>query len=178
LQREGSTARNGTILGEIISLQDLELEVPVPASDIAWIDRAKPVQLTAKEFTGSWTGSISRIGGAVDQRTQTLPVYIAVQGNGTPLYEGMFLQAEIPGKSIASGTIVPRRALYEERYVYIVNNGRLEMRDVEILRRNPESVVVSNGLHEGDTLVTELLQGVSSGMPAMARFAGATEDVE
>jgi multidrug efflux pump subunit AcrA (membrane-fusion protein) len=176
--RVGSTARGGSILGEIISLQDLELEIPLPSSDIAWIDRSKNVRLTAKESTGSWTGSISRIGGAVEQRTQTLPVYISVQNAGTSLYEGMYMQAEIAGKPVEAGTVIPRRALYEEKYVYIVEDGALLRRDVNIVRRNPETVVIDGGLADGDTLVTELLQGVSPGMPAKARLQNAPEEME
>ncbi len=168
--RQGSTARSGSVLGEIISLQDMELEVPVPAEDLSWIDRGAAVSLTSKEFPGTWTGRISRIGGSVDRQTQTVPVYIDVRGNGTPLYEGMYLRAEIPGRPVEEGTIVPRRALYEEKFVYVVQDWRLERRDISIVRRYPESVVVSDGLRNGDTLVTELMQGVSPGMPARARF--------
>ncbi|MBR9978911.1 MAG: efflux RND transporter periplasmic adaptor subunit [Bacteroidetes bacterium] len=170
-QREGSSARNGSLLGEIISLENLELALPVPATDIAWIDASKPVRLSTDELPGGWTGRITRIGSTVDQRTQTVAVYVTVQGNIGQLYEGLFLRAEIPGTVIPSATEVPRRALYEERFVYVVDNGRLQRRDVTITRRKPTSVIVSEGLSTGDTLVTELLQGVSPGMPVVARLA-------
>jgi multidrug efflux pump subunit AcrA (membrane-fusion protein) len=175
-QREGATARSGSILGEIISLQDLELEAPVPASDLPWIDRTADVRLRSRETNDTWIGRIARVGGAVDRKTQTLPVYIAVQGNGTPLYEGLYLEAEIPGRPVPSATVVPRRALYENRYVYIIEDQRLLQRQVTIIRSNPESVIVSAGLSEGDTLVTELLQGVAPGMPATPRFAETMEN--
>ena len=35
-----------------------------------------------------------------------------------------------------------------------------------------DSVIVSSGIATGDTLVTELLQGVASGMPAVTRING------
>ncbi len=177
--RSGSTARNGSVLGEVISLQDLELELPLPAADIVWIDRTRPVELHARESEDSLTGRIVRIGGSVDQRSQTLPVYVAVTPSpGVALYEGMFLEARIPGRPVATGTEIPRRSLYEERYVYIVENGRLQQRTVHIIRRNPETVVIDRGLADGDTLVTELLQGVSPGMPAQARLIRAGGDTE
>lgn len=177
-QRVGSSARNGSLLGEIISLENLELGVPVPATDIAWIDASKPVRLSTDELPGSWTGRITRIGSTVDQRTQTVAVYMTVQGNVGTLYEGLFLRAEIPGTVIRSATEVPRRALYEERYVYVVDNGRLQRRDVTITRSKPTSVIVSEGLSTGDTLVTELLQGVSPGMPVVARLAQDKDETE
>lgn len=174
-QRAGSTARNGTVLGDIISLQDLEVEVPVPAEDISWIEKGTTVALHSEELAAEWSGRIVRIGEVVDRRTQTLPVYINVNRSGTPLYEGSFVTASMPGRRVADATLVPRRALYEERFVYVIDNGRLATRDVTIVRRYPESVVVSSGLTQGDTLVTELLQGVSPGMPVEARFPGDEE---
>jgi membrane fusion protein, multidrug efflux system len=170
-QREGSSARSGGVLGEIISLEHLELQAPVPASDIAWIDRGKTVRLTAEGMAGSWSGTVTRIGSAVDQRTHTIPVYIGVRGNGGTLYEGLYLRAEIPGTPLPAATVVPRRALYEERYVYVVEDGTLQRRDVTIARKQPQSVIVTAGLQPGDTLVTELLQGVAPGMPAAARLS-------
>ncbi|MBN1446673.1 MAG: efflux RND transporter periplasmic adaptor subunit [Bacteroidetes bacterium] len=175
-QREGATARSGGILGEIISLQDLELEAPVPAADLPWIDRNADVRLRSRESNETWTGRIARIAGAVERKTQTLPVYITVRGNGTPLYEGLYLEAEIPGRPVPSAAVVPRRALYENRFVYIVENQRLLQREVTIIRSNPETVIVSGGLSDGDTLVTELLQGVAPGMPVTPRFAETVED--
>ncbi|MBR9974064.1 MAG: efflux RND transporter periplasmic adaptor subunit [Bacteroidetes bacterium] len=168
--REGSAARVGGVLGEIISLENLELQAPIPAGDVSWIDRSRPVRLSAEGSDVSWTGTITRIGSAVDQRTQTIPVFIAVRGGGDALYEGMYLRAVIPGTPLSSAISVPRRALYEERYVYVIDGGALQRRDVTIARRQPRSVLVSAGLQRGDTLVTELLQGVSDGMPAAARL--------
>lgn len=170
--REGSAARVGGALGEIISLENLELQAPIPAGDVSWIDRTRPVRLTAEGSDVAWSGSITRIGSAVDQRTQTIPVFIAVRGGGEMLYEGMYLRAEIPGTPLPSAISVPRRALYEERYVYVIDGGTLQRRDVTIARRQPRSVLVSAGLQQGDTLVTELLQGVSDGMPAAALLGG------
>ncbi|PLX23916.1 MAG: hypothetical protein C0600_13945 [Ignavibacteria bacterium] len=174
-QRVGSNARNGSVLGEIISLQDLEVEIPIPAEDIAWVRSGSDVILRSEEFDNEWKGRIVRTGDVVDRQTQTIPLYVSVNGTGRPLYEGSYLTAWIPGRAVTAGVTVPRRALYEERYVYVITNGQLEIRDVTIARRNPESVVVSAGLSEGDTLVTELLQGVSPGMLAQPRLRGIEE---
>ena len=54
----------------------------------------------------------------------------------------------------------------------IVKDGKLKYQQVEIARRQMDSVIVSSGLAAGDTIVTELLQGVASGMPAITRING------
>lgn len=165
--RVGSNARPGTRLGEIINLENLEAEIPVSADDIQWIDRSRPVTLTSSEIEGIWTGSICRIGKTIDKRTQTVQTYIAVDQSGDDnLYDGVFLKATIPGKIIPNAFIVPRKALYEQGFVYVIENERLSYRQVQIVRRQPDYVIVNGGLKDGDLLVVEMLQGVATGMLA------------
>ena len=165
--RVGSNARPGTRLGEIINLENLEAEMPVPAEDIRWIDRTKPVTLTSSEIDGVWTGTIRRIGKTIDTRTQTVQVYIEVhQSEDENLYDGVFMQATIPGLVVPKAFVVPREALYEQQFVYLVEEGRLSYRPVQIARRQPEYVIVNGGLKDSDQLVVQMLQGVTPGMLA------------
>jgi RND family efflux transporter MFP subunit len=175
--RVGSTARSGSRLGEIINLEDMEVEVPVPASEIAWIDRNKPVTFTSSELSGVWQGKIKRIGQNLDERTQAIQVYISVDKNGHPgLYNGAFLQAHIPGKPIKDAFIIPRRSIYSDKYVYLINEGKFDYREISIARDQTDSVIVNGGIQSGDTLVTDLLQGITPGMPAQIRLDKEQED--
>ncbi len=168
--RVGSNVRNGTRLGKIISLESLEAEMQVSAEDIQWIDENRPVILTSSEILGSWTGRIRRIGKTIDTRTQTVQVYIAVDAtDDTVLYDGVFLKAVIPGRIIPRAIVVPNKALYEQKYVYILEEGRLASRFVTIARRNADQAIINGGLEEGDQLVTSMLQGVATGMLARSK---------
>ncbi len=170
--RPGSTVRNGSRLGEIINLENLEMRVPVQVQDIRWIDQRKPVQITSKEIGDQWSGRIERIGKAIDPQTQTVEVYITVRHNQNDhLYEGVFLEADIPGLKIDGAVAIPRKSLYEDSFVYLIKDGRLEYRKVKIARRENSSVIVTGGIESGDTLVTEIMQGVAPGMPAKAILA-------
>lgn len=166
--RAGSTARDGTLLGEIINLENLEVEVPVQVQDIQWIDRGKPVVFTSSEIQGQWEGRISRIGKSIDARTQTVPIYCSISTPRQALYSGVFLRADIPGKIIPNAVALPQSIIYNGRYAYLVEEGELAYREVNIARKETEIVIVAGGLATGDTLITELLQGVAPGMPARA----------
>lgn len=170
--RIGSTARNGSLLGEIISLENLEIELPVPAKDIAWIDRRAGVTMTSAEMEGRWTGKIVRIGSDVDLRTQAVPVYVSIDnGEKVSLLNGVFMEANIPGRTIADAFAVPPKAIYADRYVYVIVDGKLEARDVKIIRRETNRVFIDGGVNNGDTLVVEIMQGVVPGMPAQSKLA-------
>jgi membrane fusion protein, multidrug efflux system len=168
--RIGSIARSGTKLGELISLEDLEVEVPVPARDIQWIDYTKPVRLVSDEISGEWSGGIARVGSDIDTRTQAVSIFIEIDpGTQGALLNGVFMQAQMPGIIIDRALSIPRRALYDQQYVYLIRNGQLERQQVSIARLETEDAIINGGLNDGDTLVTDVLQGVAPGMPAQSR---------
>jgi membrane fusion protein (multidrug efflux system) len=168
--RVGSTVQNGTLLGDIINLEQLEIEMPVNADDIPWIDQQLPVEFTSSEISGQWTGKITRIGSDIDTRTQTVQVYASIDdGPEASLLNGTFLEAHIPGKSIDSAFAVPPKAIYDDDYVYLIEEGKLARQPVRILRWESNHVIVGGGIANGDTLVVEIMQGVAPGMPAQSR---------
>ena len=165
----GSTVRIGSRLGEIINLDELEIEVPLPVQDVEWIDREKPIKFTSSEMTGTWYGKVKRIGKNIDTRTQTIQVFMSVQNSQkSDLFNGVFLEADIPGRTINNAVSVPRKLIYEDQYVYLVHNQKLQYRKVDIARRELDSVIIRGGLADNDTLVSEVMQGVAPGMLAQA----------
>lgn len=168
--RAGSTAREGTRLGEIINLENLEVEVTIPVQDIQWIDQSRPVQFSSAEVAGRWKGKIKRIGKNIDERTQSVQVFMTVNKSGHDnLFSGVFLEAKIPGKIISHAFSIPRRAIYNDKFIYLIHNGKLEYQEVNIARKETETVIVNEGIVNGDTVVVELMQGVAPGMPAKIR---------
>jgi multidrug efflux pump subunit AcrA (membrane-fusion protein) len=165
--RVGSIARNGSRLGEVINLDNHEVELPIPAEDIVWIDKTKPVILISEEMGKQWQGTIARIGNSIDPKTQSVSLFVRLNiSNRGEIFEGIFLKARISGKIVKNAILIPRKILYQENYIYFIKNGRLDYRPVEISRLQTDSVIVSEGISQGDTIVTEVLQGVASGMLA------------
>jgi len=172
----GSAARNGSRLGTILNLEKMEVRIPIPVNQLAFVDRERPVKLRSAETGQSWQGQLSRISQSIDERTQSIDAFIEID---TPraegLYEGIFLNAGIPVRPITGSSEVPRYALYDDNKVYLIRDGKLFYQEVDIAIRLTNSAIVNGGLSNGDTLVTELLQGVAPGMPASARLLGLAE---
>jgi multidrug efflux pump subunit AcrA (membrane-fusion protein) len=173
--RVGSNVRNGTALGRIINLENMEVEVPLPVQDIEWINYEKPVVFSSAEISGEWQGKIMRTGRSIDDRTQAIPLFISVDYHeDNRLYDGIFLKALIPGLTVENAVSISRKSLYKEKYVYIVVNGKLEYRELDIARREADSAIATGGISSGDTLIVEILQGVSPGMLATPRLKDTT----
>lgn len=165
--RVGSTAAPGTRLAEIINLDELEVEIQVPAKDISWISKDAHVDLTTPDGSIKWKGHIDRIGNVIDTRSQSIFAYIKLDDTAdiTPT-AGVFLRADIKAQTIPNAIKVSRRAVYEESYVFLVDNSMFVQQPIEIAFDEGDFYVIDGGLSNGDTLVSELLQGVSAGMPA------------
>ena len=174
--RVGSIVRNGSRLGEVINLDNLEVEIPIPVEDISWIDKKTAVRLHSVELGKQWRGKINRIANSIDPKTQSVSIFVElIEKTKRDIFEGIFLKANIPGKVVENSILIPRKVLYEDNYLYCIKNGRLDYREVKIARRQTDSVIITDGIAEGDTIVAEVLQGVASGMLARPKITMSDE---
>ena len=168
--RVGANVRSGTRLGEILSLQQLDLELQLPASDLPWVNRDGAVTLRSSQFPGQWLGRIDRIGSTVDQATQTVTVYIRLDEGEAPfpLLAGLLFEADLTGIALENAISIDTRNLYGDDMVYLLEDGKLTKRKVTVARREIDRVLVTAGLEPDEQLVTDLLEGVAEGMEAMS----------
>jgi len=155
----------------------------------------------------AWKGVIERVGGRLDLRTRTIDLWVRVhfrsstrQNNGfvNPkiLLPGVFCQVRIPIRKIPNAVRVPRQALYEGKYVYLVqtnqnqkrlqqtpqpqhqqpktkqqtnqNQKRLIRRKVEIAHTSNEYALIHGGLQDQEELVLSPLSDPVEGTPVFA----------
>ena len=125
-------------------------------------EQGPKVSLSA-EFAGAmqtWQGSIVRTEGALDESTGVLYAVAEVQNpyqqkdNRSPLLSGLFVQAEIEGKSIQGIFTLPQMAMNAAQEVMLVDaSQKLRIRRVDVLRNEPDRVLVNGGLNAGDLIV-------------------------
>ncbi|MDN5205315.1 efflux RND transporter periplasmic adaptor subunit [Fulvivirgaceae bacterium BMA10] len=163
--QSGSYVNPGNNIGRIIRSGRLELKVAVETKDIGWIQKGTNVKVNAENSDVPWKGIITRIGEFVNQNTQSIDVFIAIEPNGNALYDGQYLKSAIPAKSIERGMIIPRNAIFNENEVFVLQDTVLKVRRINIHKLNPETVVFS-GLEEGLDLVTEPLVNAHNNMKA------------
>ena len=71
-----------------------------------------------------------------------------------------------PRQVLDAALRLPRSALTGAGQAWIVEAGRLQLRDLEIARGEEDTVLVTSGIAAGDSVVMEPLQGVAPGEPA------------
>lgn len=170
----------GQSMGRIYSAGELEIEVRIPVKDFKWLptELNGDVSIAADvifEIQGAlmtWNGRVTRVKAQMDDKTRTLPVIIEVDEtsnsgeniNALRLRPGMFVTARIKGKEVSQAFVLPRHVVYPGDMVYTVEGDRLKIKSVDILRSFKDSVIVSQGLSDGERIIKTPLSDAADGM--------------
>jgi membrane fusion protein, multidrug efflux system len=145
----------------VIDLSKMEIEAPVPASDIASIAIGQSVSLQVEGISGEQVGKITRIAPTTQAGTRSIPVYITLDNRNPMIRGGMFAQGSLAVESKRNVIVVPLAALREavgRNFVYVTANGQIAEREVKIGLRD-ERASAANGSNG----VAEITQGLKVG---------------
>ena len=92
------------------------------------------------------------------------PLGLKGGGASTPLMLGDYVQMEIQGRPLDPVIAIPRYALREDETVWIVDEGKLTLRPVEIAWKNSAKIFISSGLAENDQVILSDLVTPVAGM--------------
>ena len=183
----GQFVARGAPLATIYAVDYAEIRLPLPDSDLAFVelplgyrgeqdDASGPEVVLQANFAGrvhEWRGRIVRTEGVIDPKSRYVHTVARVRdpyGRGDdpdrpPLAVGMFVKAEILGRSVEDAAVLPRAALRGDGRVLVVDaDERLRFRAVGILRSTRDEVIVSSGLNDGDRVCLSTLAAVTDGM--------------
>ncbi|MBK8228087.1 MAG: HlyD family efflux transporter periplasmic adaptor subunit [Flavobacteriales bacterium] len=161
----GTIVTPGTRLGEFIAPGSLEMETAIGAGELAFVKVGDTLRLASHEVPGTYKGRIIRVGESIDGGTQTVKLFVQVNGQG--LRDGQYLTGTIMAGSLNDAVSVPRSALLEDAALYTVQDSALVKQPVEVLHQGVEQAVVS-GLANGQVVVTDRLSGAHEGMRVAA----------
>jgi len=176
----GQHVNVGQQLGSIYKAGELDIEVNIPTRDFKWLpaDMGENSAVSADViFKNSgdqqvWPGRVARVKAGMDQATRTLPVVVEVDqtapvdapSGGFRLRPGMFVTIKIKGLLVDQAYLLPRSVVYPGDVVYIFEDDQLKIKEVGILRSYKDSVIIVEGISEGDQIISTPLSGAVDGM--------------
>jgi multidrug efflux pump subunit AcrA (membrane-fusion protein) len=168
LVNPGTLIRNGQKLGQFIKPAEYELELAISKNLITSVQVGKDVTITNPENTLQiWNGKVSRINGKVNPTTQTIQIFITLNGDG--LKEGMYLEATIAGQEKLNAVELPRNLLIDEHQLYVVQNDtQLILKNINVVHKSRKNVIVQ-GIDNGDLIITKPIPGAYSGMTVIIK---------
>ncbi len=158
----GSLIRAGQKIGTLMNTAVYELQASVPLEDLKYIGVGDEVTLKSEDVEGSWKGRVLRIASTIETKTQTVRLYIRV--NGSNLRENMFLTGTIQADRMANVMEIPRKLLIDDNNVFVVDGDTsLSLATVQLVKLS-ESTALVKGLKDGAKLLQERFPGAYEGM--------------
>lgn len=187
----------GAQLGEIFAVDYAEVRLPLSDRDLAFIElprqadapgdnnelvqRAYPVAQLSAEIAGrlhQWTAPVVRSEGVIDRSSRVTYVVAQVadpyglhrQENSLPLRMGSFVEAELDGLTVEAVFAVPRYVIKGTNQLLVMDDdGRLRIREVDVVRAERDFAYVEGGLSVGERVVTTAIETPIEGMALRTR---------
>lgn len=160
---DGGTVNPGTAVINISSSNQVELEVPVKKEDLDIVKVGDLAMVNIASLDTFVPGTVNRISDIIDVRTQSFLAYVSVVDQSSFLKEGMYTSVKIVGGVAESCMELPRKAIFEENFVYEIKDSLLLTKPIEVVRQGTRYSII-RGLPEGSLVVNDALVNAYDGM--------------
>jgi RND family efflux transporter MFP subunit len=192
----GQFVAPGTQVGATFSVGTAEVRLPVSPTDLAFLELPTPgtglpedpavVELATEEAgrTLTWEARLVRTEGVLDEQSRVLyaiaeitdPYGIQGLTSQPVLRMGTFVRASIEGRYLRDVVILPRYVLRNDGTVLVANAEReLEVRPVTVVRAEPDLVYISDGIADGEQVITTTLEAPIPGTRLVLSGEGALQ---
>jgi HlyD family secretion protein len=182
IQESETIVQAGTPILEIGDPRDLEIVVDVLSTDAVEIPPEAQVTIHNWGGPGELAGRVRRVEPAAFTKVSTLGVeeqrvnvvidIASPPEQWTRLGDAYQVDARIAVLTEAEATVVPAGALFrrgESWHVFVVEDGRAQIRAITLIRRSGRVAAVSSGLNPGDRVIVYPTDRVVQGVRVTAR---------
>lgn len=179
----GQFVSRGESIATLYSTDYAEVRLPVKDQDLAFLPfslaRTDPPSATRTkavlraEFAGgmhAWEADVVRTEGELDPLSRVVNVIAQVadpyepEGAAPPLTLGLFVEAEIMGRTVDDVVVVPGTALQSGNRLFVVDaSNRLSFREAEVVRLTAETAYLRADVSNGEQICVTPLDDAVEG---------------
>lgn len=177
----GSQVSPGASLGRLVGLDTYWIEATLPVRELQWLTLPEgdaPGSSVVVRNRNAWpegatrSGSVFRLIGALEGQTRLARVLIAVENplardtdEALPrLMLGEYVTSRIEGRELRNVVRLDRAYIREDDTVWLMVDGRLEIRPVNVVFEDDRYAYIDEGLSEEEDVVTTRLATVQEGL--------------
>ncbi len=172
----GQLADSSSALVTLAGTDAFWIQASVPLSELKWIRLPTPEKPGAdatvrlSDSTLAWQGKVVRLLGDLEAEGRQARVLVEVpspldSNEAQPLLLGTYVRVDIDSGTLEDALEIPRAALREGNRIWLVGGEKeLIIRDAEILWKRENSVLITNVIEAGETLIVSDLNAPLPGM--------------
>ena len=181
----GQYVTPGTVLARGFATDKVKLRLPLTDQQLAYLDL--PIGFVATKGNAPrvdfkaiiagkervWQGRLTRIDASFDEQSRLLYALAEVEDPyaekfSMPMAVGLFVTAEIYGRTVDQALVIPRSALRSGNKVYLVDDKkRLNIKTVRVIYKSTNMVVIQSGLEVGQSVVISAVRNPIQGMDVL-----------
>lgn len=114
-----------------------------------------------------YAGRVSRIGADIASERGGVDVYARLDdGEDAPvqLRPGAFVEVAVPDRLYPNAARVPETAIFDGNIVYVIKEGLLEAREIDLAAFDGAEAIVSSGLQNGEQVLATRISEIEEGL--------------
>jgi membrane fusion protein (multidrug efflux system) len=164
----GEYVRAGSPVATVVELDPLRLELTVPESYVGQVSENQEVRFDVAAYPDAEprTGVVKYLGGAMRRQSRDLVVEAVVPNKDGKLRPGMFAIAHLKVGELPM-PVVPQAAVRQDSEaarVYVVREGRLEERLVQLGLKTGSEIAIVAGVKPGEKVVAKVTDEIRDGL--------------
>ena len=144
----------------IITLDDLKkivIDIKVPENYVSVLKNGLKVEISNSAFNKTFSGKIESVSSRVDPSTRSILARVIVDNSKFEIIPGQLMTVKVIYDEIEQ-LGVPESSITiqgKTAFVYVVNDEKVEKKDIKIGKRNFGKVSILSGITEGDLVISE-----------------------
>jgi membrane fusion protein (multidrug efflux system) len=167
---EGAFVTPGQRIATLTQLQPVKIEFSVPERFAGSIRKDSKVNFSLEGDSTRFVANVYAIEPSVDPETRSVTIRAIYPNKNMELRPGNFTRIEFELQHFENALQVPAQALIPElggNKVYIYKGGKAEEVKVGVGIRTSSMVQITQGLIQGDTVITSGILQLRSGLPVI-----------
>ncbi|MCO6163262.1 efflux RND transporter periplasmic adaptor subunit [Flavobacterium sp. NRK F7] len=157
-----------TVVTNLVSAKEVKITFSIPEKYASEIKLNQTINFTVSGNTKIYNATVYAIEPSVDIATRTLLVRAKADNKNNELFPGTYANVKVPLNTIPNAILIPTEAIIpvqNGKKVFIKEKGKAKEVLVETGTRTESSILVTDGLKAGDTLITSGIMSLKSDTP-------------
>ncbi len=160
----GSQVNSGSMLFDVVSMDEFWLQVKVPQQFLSILDRSKPVVITSGNHQREAEVLHSLV--EVDAKDRQAKILISIKNpDSSALLIGSYVDVLLFADTIENAFVIENKYLKDDGKVWVVNDNKLFKRSPKVIYQSRDKTWIENGFMPGDRLLNSNLGVVTEGTP-------------